>query len=114
MDGRLIIKGPLIDAQSDLEAFENLAKEWWQTQGHPVEDGGVVPRNAETGELDYTAQRTVRWDFLKVAPDGEHYWFSPTSDPRFHLWKEYLQNYGYSLKCAEVAKDWEDPREHDY
>ena len=108
MDDVLIIKGPLADAQSDLNAFENLARDWWPLQGYPVDDAGVIPRNAASGDPDYTAQRTVGWDILREAPDGEYYWSSPTSDPRFYLWKEYLVQTGYRVKCAETIKFWED------
>lgn len=108
VDEYLIIKGPQQDCADDLAAFEALAAQWWPTQGYPVVDGGVVPRNAATGELDYEAQRTVAWDVLKQAPDGEYWWWSPSDDARFVDWKEYLAQTGYTLKCVEVEKDWEE------
>lgn len=107
-----VIKGSFEDATADLAAFEALAAQWWPTQGHPVEDGGVVPRNRATGELDYSAPRTIAWDTLKQAPDGEYWWWSPTDDDRFYDWKRYLADAGYTLKCAESVKDWEDTASH--
>lgn len=108
MDEYLIVKGAQQDAQDDLNAFENLARIWWPTQGYPVEEDGIIPRNAATGDLDFTAQRTVAWDTLREAPDGDYYWTSPTPDARFYQWKDYLAQSGYTLKCVEVAKDWID------
>lgn len=111
VDEYLIIKGPQQDCADDLAAFEALAAQWWPTQGNPVVDGGVIPRNAATGELDYTAARTTAWDHIKMAPDGEYWWYSPSSNAMFSQWKEYLANTGYALKCPEVVKDWEEVSE---
>jgi len=103
-----IIKGSLNDATDDLAAFHMLALQWWPAQGYPIIEGGVVPKNAQTGDLDFNAPRTTAWDILKSAPDGDYWWWSPSDDPRFVDWKEYLAQNGYVLKCVETLKDWND------
>lgn len=45
--------------------------------GLPVDGGGIVGRNAATGQPDYAAARTVRWAEIETAPTGELWFESP-------------------------------------
>lgn len=105
MDGVLIVYGTAANAASDLAAFHGLCRQWWPTQGYQVTDEGVVPKVFATGEDAPDAQHTVQWDVIKPDPTDptKSWWWSPTTDPRFYDWKDYLAQAGYSLSCEEIS-----------
>lgn len=116
VDGNLLIlHGDTAAAQADLDAFHALCRQWWPTQGYDVDAGGVIPKNAATGEDEPDCQRTTCWDTLKPDPTdpGKSWWISPTPDLRFYDWKTYLAATGYTLQCAEITMpaEWQETGE---
>lgn len=103
LSGDLIIVGNLVQAASDLAAFEGVAAVWWKGQDHIVNDAGVIAKDAE-GNDRQDVQTTERWDTLKRSPDGRYYWISPSKREQYALWKEYLAIAGYTLQCEEIEK----------
>lgn len=106
----IIIHGTTEQAQTDLDNFHTLCRQWWALQGYDVEPEGVVPKNAATGQDEPAAQKTTCWDTLKPDPTdpSKSYWISPSSDPRFVDWKDHLAAMGHTLQCEEIAmpEEW--------
>lgn len=124
MDQYLILRGTQAQVQHDLYIINQIAAVWWASQGYTVidtpEGKAIVGKNAATGEdnpdaltttwampspLDYTIDEETG----AVIPTEGTLWFipSPTSDPRFYLWRDYLPD-GVTIQCEEVEmpQEW--------
>ena len=101
----MIVHGTTAAAQADLDAFHQLCRQWWPTQGYAVDADGVIPKNAATGEDEPDCQRTTCWDTLHPDPTDptKSWWASPTPDPRFDEWNLHLAASGYTLQCVEIT-----------
>ena len=99
--------GTLEQVKHDLAIINEIAAAWWAAEGYTVIETGegktVVGKNAATGE-DNASALTTTWAVPQVVdftideetgariPGEGTLWFipSPSSDPRFHLWRDYL------------------------
>lgn len=100
--------GTLEQVEHDLAIINEIAAAWWAAAGYTVvetDEGkkAVVGKNAATGE-DNISALTMTWavpqavDFTideetgATIPGEGTLWFipSPSSDPRFRLWRNYL------------------------
>lgn len=98
-----------ISANSALSTFNEVAIQYWSDQGYAIietESGkAVVGKNALTGE-DNLSALTLTWDELKESPDGTFYFTSPTPDPRFKDWRDYMPD-GVDLGAErEMPEEW--------
>lgn len=119
MDSTLILKGTLEQIQHDLGVINAIAAAWWASQGYTVIDTpngkAVIGKNAQTGE-DNPEALTTTWaepmpvDYTideetgAVIPADGTLWYipSPTSDPRFKDWRQYIPQ-GVEIDCEEVS-----------
>lgn len=77
------------EAEFALQVINQIAAAWWQAQGYTVIDGQLVGKNAATGEDMPDACRTLSWAEIEEG-DGTYFFPSPSSDPRFVDWRDYL------------------------
>lgn len=94
MDGYLIIEfGTKEAADACLSALNQVAAAHFASLGYTVKQTEqglvVVGKNAATGE-DNPEGVTSTWDDLKESPDNTFYFASPTPDPRFKDWRNYM------------------------
>ncbi len=103
MDGHLILAGSLEDITHDLYLINEIAANWWASQGYTIlqtENGkAVVGKNFRTGEDDPDAL-TTSWDTPQIGDDGLWFIADPAADARFADWRDYLPE-GVSLRSAE-------------
>ena len=75
------------DANLGLAVINEVAAQWWPTQGYTVEEvDGVktlIGKNTQTGEDEPSKQRTTTWDIVKESPDGTWYISSPSNKAIF-------------------------------
>lgn len=96
-------------ATNCLNILNQVAAAWWIEQGYTVEnteDGLIlIGKNSKTGEDDPSGITTT-WDTVKESPDGTFYFTSPTPDPRFVDWRNYMPE-GIDLGTEkEMPEEW--------
>ncbi len=107
MDRPLILKGTVEQVQIDLDIINQIAAAWWAAQGYTVidtpEGKAVVGKNAATGE-DNDKALTTTWAIPQPLDpeneDGEWFIPSPSTDPRFVNWRDYIPQ-GVEILCRE-------------
>jgi len=91
MDKLLIIEFPTeTQANQCVDVINQIAATWWVSQGYTVIDGKLIGKNAATGEDMPDSAMTITWDIPKLSPNNTWYIASPTSDPKFYAWRDYL------------------------
>ena len=91
------------EAETALHIINAVASAWWLSQGYTVINNELVPKNLD-GTDNLSAQRTTAWDVIKESPDGTFYFSSPTADPRFYAWRDYLPD-GVSIPADKPFPD---------
>lgn len=61
MADKFLIYDRKIDAEKAMSDVWEAYKTEMEAKGFPIVNGEIVPKNAATGEPDYTAQRTIAW-----------------------------------------------------
>jgi hypothetical protein len=103
------------EAQACLDAINQMAAAWWQSQGYNVADGELISKRR--GVDDPTSTRTVSWDTVKESPDGTFYITSLTNTrPEWAQWKQILAaNYSFTAIGTEreIPEAWV-PEDQEY
>lgn len=104
MDGHIILVGTLEDITHDLFLINEIAANWWASQGYTIlqtENGkAVVGKNFRTGEDDIDAL-TTSWDTPQMRGDGTWFIADPATDVRFVDWRDYIPE-GVTLRSVSV------------
>lgn len=109
MDKHLIIEfDTKAQGQTFLSVFETVAVNYWQSQGYTVIDAlsgkAIVGKNSLTNEDNIDALTTA-WDTLKKSPDGTFYLTSPSPDPRFKDWRDFIPDIYLGVE-KEFPEEW--------
>lgn len=97
-----------IEAQNCLLAINEMAADYWQTQGYIVIDGAsakeLVGKKDGLDAPDST--RTITWDSIKQSPYDTYYYSSLSNDPRFSAGTAQLKNL-FSFTEKALPAEWQ-------
>lgn len=100
MDQFLILEfNTYVEAATCLGAINNLAAQWWPSQGYTVIDGELVGK--KQGVDNKEAAHTKSWDNVYNSKDGTYWFASPSNNPAFANWKLALASQGFTATGTE-------------
>lgn len=73
MADKFLIYDLKADAQQAMSDVWEAYKTEMEAKGFPIINGEIVPKNAATGEPDYTAQRTIAWAIPTETIDNKYF-----------------------------------------
>lgn len=92
-----------------LGSLNQVAAHYFASLGYTIKQGvegiAVVGKNSRTRE-DNPNGLTTSWDELKESPDATFYFSSPTSDPRFKDWRDYMPEGIYLGEEKSFPQSW--------
>lgn len=113
MAGRLMHIYNTIEGAESMKALQiALGRAYYEGLGYEVIEGGVVPKNALTGDNDYNTPRVYTYAEIEIMQDGRFGMPSLDNDgERFQDWRQMAADLGFADFGEEIEYEPPQPEE---